>query len=78
MRVQSSLISHNTKNKDEIKSVIDEIRPDIVNTFGKALEKEVTELLMRLSGMADIIDANFSQMKDILEKHKEEMIKVIT
>ena len=28
--------------------------------------------------MTDIIEANFSQTKDILEKHKEDVIKAIT
>ncbi len=28
--------------------------------------------------MTDIIESNFSQIKDILQRHKEEVIKVIT
>ena len=28
--------------------------------------------------MTDIIEANFSQMKDILEQHKDDVIKAIT
>ena len=53
------------------------MRPDIIDTFGKELEREVTGLLEKLSGMTDIIEANFSQMKDIMERHKNELIKVI-
>jgi len=54
------------------------MRPDIINTFGNALEQEVTTLLSKLSGMTDIIEANFSQMKDILQQHKDELKIVIT
>ena len=53
------------------------MRPEIAKTFGKALEKEVSRLLENLSGMTDIIEANFSQIKDILEKHKDDVIKAI-
>ena len=35
-------------------------------------------MLESLSGMTDIIESNFSQIKDILKTHKEEVIKVIT
>jgi hypothetical protein len=39
---------------------------------------DVSTLIEKLTGMTDIIEANFSQIKEILEKHKDEMIKVIT
>jgi hypothetical protein len=35
-------------------------------------------LLESLGGMTGIIEANFSHIKDILEKHKEEVINAIT
>ncbi len=54
------------------------MRSDIIDTFGKALEQEVTILLSKLQGMTDIIEANFYQMKELLESHKTELIKAIT
>ena len=78
MKLQSSLITNNSNNQQEIKSVINSMRPEIANTFGKALEHEVSQLLQNLSGMTDIIEANFTQIKDILEKHKDDVIKAIT
>jgi len=54
------------------------MKPEIVSTFGHALQQEVSGLLENLVGMTDIIEANFSQIKDILQQHKDEMIKVIT
>ncbi len=46
--------------------------------FGNASQLDVSTLIEKLTGMTDIIEANFSQIKEILEKHKDEMIKVIT
>ncbi len=54
------------------------MQPEIVNTFGTALQQEVSTLLENLGGMTDIIEANFSQIKDILQSHKEDVIKAIT
>ena len=54
------------------------MQPDIVNTFGMALQQEVSTLLENLGGMTEIIEANFSQIKDILQTHKEEIIKAVT
>lgn len=42
------------------------------------MQQEVSTLLESLGGMTDIIESNFSQIKDILQRHKEEVIKVIT
>ena len=54
------------------------MKPEIANIFGVALQQEVSSLLENLGGMTDIIEANFAQIKDILEKHKDEVIKAIT
>ena len=54
------------------------MQPDIASTFGTALQQEVSTLLENLGGMTDIIEANFAQIKDILQTHKEEVIKAIT
>jgi hypothetical protein len=54
------------------------MQPDIVNTFGTALQQEVSTLLENLGGMTEIIEANFSQIKDILQTHKEDVIKAIS
>ena len=78
MKLQSSLLTQNTTNQQDIKAVINSMRPEITNTFGKALEQEVAGLLQSLAGMTDIIEANFSQIKEILEAHKEEIKKIVT
>ena len=54
------------------------MQPEIVSTFGTALQQEVSTLLENLGGMTDIIEANFSHIKDILQSHKEDVIKAIT
>ena len=78
MKLQSSLLTQNTTNQQDIKAVINSMRPEIANTFGKALEQEVAGLLQSLAGMTDIIEANLSQIKEILEAHKEEIKKRVT
>ena len=42
------------------------------------MQQEVSRLLENLGGMTDIIEANFSQIKEILQKNKEEVIHAIT
>lgn len=54
------------------------MKPEIAEIFGATLQQEVSALLENLTGMTDIIEANFSQIKDILQKHKSEMIEAIT
>ena len=54
------------------------MKPEITTIFGAALQQEVSTLLENLGGMTDIIEANFSQIKDILQKNKEDVIKAIT
>ena len=54
------------------------MKPEITSIFGAALQQEVSTLLESLGGMTDIIEANFSQIKDILQKNKEDVIKAIT
>ena len=54
------------------------MKPEITNIFGTALQQEVSTLLENLGGMTEIIEANFSQIKDILQTHKDEVIKTIT
>jgi transcription initiation factor IIF auxiliary subunit len=78
MKLQSTLITHNTTNQEEIKSVIRQLKPEITATFGEALQLEVSTLLENLGGMTDIIEANFTQIKDALQKVKEDVIKAIT
>jgi hypothetical protein len=43
------------------------MKPEIENIFGAALQREVSGLLENLAGMTDIIEANFSQIKEILQ-----------
>jgi hypothetical protein len=52
------------------------MKPEITNIFGTALQQEVSTLLENLGGMTEIIEANFSQIKDILQTHKDEVIKM--
>ncbi len=54
------------------------MKPEIASIFGADLQQEVSILLENLGGMTDIIEANFSQIKDILEKLKNDVIKAIT
>ena len=54
------------------------MKPEIETIFGEALQKKVLTLLESLGGMTDIIEANFSQIKAILEKHKNDVIDAIT
>ncbi len=54
------------------------MKPEITNIFGSALQDEVSTLIEKLTGMSDIIEANFCQINDIMESHKDEMIKAIT
>jgi hypothetical protein len=54
------------------------MKPDIATIFGAALQEEVSTLLESLGGMTEIIEANFSQIKDILQSHKEDIIMTIT
>ena len=54
------------------------MKPEISDIFGKTLQQQVSTLLDNLSGMTDIIEANFSQIKDILKRHKDELINAIT
>ena len=68
MKLLITLITQNTTNQEEIKSAIRMIQPD---TFGTAFQQEVSTLLENLGGMADIIEANFSQIKDVIQTHKE-------
>ena len=49
------------------------MKPEITSIFGVALQHEVSSLLENLGGMTDIIKANFSQIKNILEMHKDQV-----
>ena len=50
------------------------MKPEITSFFGAALQEEVSTLLESLGGMTEIIEANFFQIKNILQKNKEEVI----
>ena len=54
------------------------MKPEIDKLFGEKRQKEVSGLLENLAGMTDIIEANFSQIKDMLQEHKNEIIKANT
>jgi Na+/phosphate symporter len=54
------------------------LKPEITTTFGEALQHEVSSLLENIGGMTDIIEANFTQIKEALQKVKEDVIKAIT
>jgi hypothetical protein len=54
------------------------MKPEIANSFGPAMQKEVSSLLENLGGMTEIIEANFLQIKDMLQSHREDIIKAIT
>jgi hypothetical protein len=54
------------------------MKPEIADIFGPAMQKEVSTLLENLGGMTEIIETNFLQIKDMLQSHREEIIKAIT
>ncbi len=54
------------------------MQPEIANTLGKALQQEVSTLLENLDGMTDIIEENFSKIKDVMQSQREDVIKAIT
>ncbi len=78
MKLQSTLITQNTTNQEEIKSVIRQMKPEITSLFGASMQQEVSTLLESLGGMTEIIEANFSQIKEIMQEHKEDLIRAIT
>jgi Na+/phosphate symporter len=54
------------------------MKPEIEKTFGSQFKKEVSDLLENLANMTDIIETNFSQIKEILQQNKQEVINAIT
>ena len=54
------------------------MKPEITSLFGASMQQEVSTLLESLGGMTEIIEANFSQIKEIMQEHKEDLIKAIT
>jgi protein involved in polysaccharide export with SLBB domain len=78
MKLLSTLIIQNTTKKEEIKSVIIMMKSDIKKDYGPALQEEVSIVLVNLSGMAEIIEAYISQIKDNIESQKNDIIKAIT
>ncbi len=57
--------------------VIRSMKAEIAGIFGEGLNEKVSSLLENLGGMTDIIEANFSQIKDLFQKYKEDVIKSI-
>ncbi len=60
MKLQSQLISHNSKDKLDVNQVIKAMKPEIEKLFGNAYTKEISKLLKNLEGMTDIIEDNFT------------------
>ncbi len=67
MKLQSSLISSNQTKQEDIKSIIESMQPEIANIFCSALQQEVSAMLGNLTGMTEIIEDNFVQIKHILQ-----------
>ncbi len=78
MKFLSSLISQNNSSQVDIKTLINSMMPEIETTFSSQFNKDVSDLLENLANMSDIIEANFSQIKDILHQNKQEIINAIT
>lgn len=53
------------------------MKPEIEGIFGDGLKDKVSSLLENLGGMTEIIEANISQIKELIQKRKEEDIKGI-
>jgi hypothetical protein len=43
------------------------MKPEITSLFGASMQQEVSTLLESLGGMTEIIEANFSQIKEIMQ-----------
>ena len=43
------------------------MKPEIVDILGSAMEQELSTMLENLTGMTEIIEANFFQIKHILQ-----------
>jgi chorismate mutase len=78
MKLLLTLITQNTSNQEDMKSIIKSMKPEIASMFSAALQQEVSTLLENLGGMTQIIEANFSQIKDIFQTQKEDIIKTLT
>jgi hypothetical protein len=61
-----------------MKRLFRSMQPEIASLFGIEMQNQIATLLESLSGMTEIIEANFSQIKIILEKHKNDVITAIT
>jgi hypothetical protein len=42
------------------------VKPEIEKIFGSSIYQEFSGLMQNFAGMTDIIEANFSKIKDIL------------
>lgn len=49
-----------------------------MSVFGSASQKEVSSFLENLGKLTDIIEGSFTQIKNILEQHKDEVIQAIS
>ncbi len=54
------------------------MKPEIANILGAGMQEEVSMLLEKLTRMSDFIQTNITQNKDVLQNHKEDMLKAIT
>lgn len=54
------------------------MKPEIANLLGAGMQEEVSMLLEKLTRMTDFIQTNITQIKDVLQNHKDEMLKAIT
>ena len=54
------------------------MKPEITNLLGAGMQEEVSMLLEKLTRMTDFIQTNITQIKDVLQNHKDEMLKAIT
>ncbi len=77
MKLQSTLIANNGKNKQDIKTIIMSMKPDVLKSFDASMQQEVTRLLENLGGMTDIIESNFSQIKQTLQEFKDDIIRSV-
>jgi chorismate mutase len=78
MKLQSTLIANNGMNKQDIKSIIMSMKPEIENSFDASMQQEVSKLLENLGGMTDMIESNFSQIKQTLQEFKDDIITSVT
>lgn len=64
MKLQNTVIQQNLKNQKDIKGVIEEMKPEIVESFGAQIQEEISKVFLEnVSGITELIEAKFSKLE---------------